>query len=310
MATLLFPDNVEPSLRRPSASVPGKARRRRFLALDGVRGLAVIAVLVTHASYAIHNRIVFRVFQMGWTGVDLFFVLSGFLITGILLDTRSAVNRAGSFYARRVLRIFPIYYLTLGLALLAQARWAWVAADADMPTLGSRLPYLFYYTNFISLWHHGIAHQTLLSHFWSLAVEEQFYFVWPLIVWHISTKTVYRLCGAAVCFTLILRVVSGWYFGYGVWLFLLTPTRADGLFVGAGLAALLASKPPSFQADSGWTCAARPGGISHRSSPWTPANVFRRPADEHLWIYLRSSSLRRPDCLLHPPPRFNPFPRL
>jgi peptidoglycan/LPS O-acetylase OafA/YrhL len=217
-----------------------EAKRHRFLVLDGVRGLAILAVLVTHGSYAIENRYAVRLFQLGYMGVYLFFVLSGFLITGILLQTKAAVNRASSFYARRVLRIFPIYYLMLGIALAAQAHWAWVAAEAEMPNWLSRLPYLLYFVNFIPLWHHGTAHQTLLQHFWSLAVEEQFYFVWPLVVWHVSTRTVTRICGAALCVALAFRIGAGMYFGFGVWLFMLPISRADGLFVGSALAALLA----------------------------------------------------------------------
>ena len=79
--------------------------REHFLSLDGIRGLAILAVLCTHGCYFIQNKTAHRVLEMGWTGVDLFFVLSGFLITGILIDTRLAVNRAEAFYARRVLRI-------------------------------------------------------------------------------------------------------------------------------------------------------------------------------------------------------------
>jgi peptidoglycan/LPS O-acetylase OafA/YrhL len=93
----------------------------RIPALDGLRGLAILAVLSTHASFWISDtgfgRVAVRLMSIGTYGVDLFFVLSGFLITQILLRTRDAQNRASSFYSRRTLRIFPIYYLTLLLAL-------------------------------------------------------------------------------------------------------------------------------------------------------------------------------------------------
>ena len=215
--------------------------RHRFLVLDGVRGLAIIGVLLTHGSYLVKGKMVARLFEVGWTGVDLFFVLSGFLITGILIDTNLAVNKGTSFYARRILRIFPIYYLTLGLVLIARTQSAWVANVAAMPTLLDRLSYVFYFKNLAPLWHHGHASQTLLAHFWSLAVEEQFYFVWPLVVWRLSTKAVYKLCGIALCFTLTLRFVAGTHFGFGSWIDFFPLTRADGLFVGSALAALLAS---------------------------------------------------------------------
>jgi peptidoglycan/LPS O-acetylase OafA/YrhL len=211
----------------------------RMLALDGVRGLAIIGVLLTHGSYVFMSGSHFL--GMGWTGVDLFFVLSGFLITGILIDTKSARNRAESFYARRILRIFPIYYLTIFVVLIAQTQLPWVRPAAEIQTWPDRLSYLFYFKNLVPLWQHGQAHQTLLSHFWSLAGEEQFYCLWPLLVWHISTRAVYRVCAGALCFTFLLRIVLGSHFGFGAWMQFFPLTRSDGLFVGSGLAALLAS---------------------------------------------------------------------
>ncbi len=216
------------------------ARKHRFLVLDGIRGLAIIGVLLTHGSYIIGNRLAYRLFGVGWCGVDLFFVLSGFLITGILIDTKTAVNRASSFYARRILRIFPIYYLTVGVVLILQTRWAWLATAAEMQSWLDRLSYLFYFKDIVPLWHQGNLHETLLSHFWSLAVEEQFYFVWPLIVWHLPAKKVYKLCGISLCFALALRIVLGARFGYTTWMLFFPLTRADGLFAGSALAALLA----------------------------------------------------------------------
>jgi peptidoglycan/LPS O-acetylase OafA/YrhL len=215
--------------------------RQRFLVLDGIRGLAIIAVLLTHASNIFQNRLLSRLFELGWTGVDLFFVLSGFLITGILIDTKSAVNRASSFYARRTLRIFPIYYLTFLVVFLAQTQSTWIATAAAMPSWLDRLSYVFYFQDLAPFWRHGTAHQTMLAHFWSLSVEEQFYFVWPFIVWRIQSKTVYRLCGAALCLTLVLRLTAGAYFGFGPWIQFFPLTRGDGLFVGSALAAIFAT---------------------------------------------------------------------
>jgi peptidoglycan/LPS O-acetylase OafA/YrhL len=210
-----------------------------MLSLDGVRGLAIIGVLLTHGSYVFTSGSHFL--AMGWTGVDLFFVLSGFLITGILIETKSARNRAESFYARRILRIFPIYYLTIFVVIIAQTQLPWLRAVAEMQTWPERLPYLFYFKNLVPLWQHGQAHQTLLSHFWSLAGEEQFYFLWPMLVWHLSSRAVYRICAGALCFTLVLRIILGAHFGYGAWIQFFPLTRSDGLFVGSGLAALLAT---------------------------------------------------------------------
>jgi peptidoglycan/LPS O-acetylase OafA/YrhL len=237
----------------PETDAPGipekHVGRQRFLVLDGIRGLAIIGVLLTHAGFSqaaksdiLQSRLFDRVFELGWTGVDLFFVLSGFLITGILIDTKSAFNRASSFYGRRTLRIFPIYYLTIAIVLIAQTQSAWLSeAAADMHTWLGRLAYIFYFADLMPLWHHGNAAQTILCHFWSLAVEEQFYLIWPLIVWRVQSKTVYKICGAALCLTLLIRITAGAHFAYGAWIQFFPLTRGDGLFVGSALAAIFAS---------------------------------------------------------------------
>jgi peptidoglycan/LPS O-acetylase OafA/YrhL len=111
----------------------------------------------------------------GWAGVDLFFVLSGFLITRILLNTRSLPGYRQKFYARRFLRIFPVYYLTLGLVWLfysnAEGKIWWYAAY--LPDFG---------------WLARDKDLDLLGHTWSLAIEEQFYLVFPLLVWLILVR--------------------------------------------------------------------------------------------------------------------------
>ena len=216
-------------------------KKHRFLVLDGVRGLAILGVLLVHGAYVIHNKFAYWTFKMGWIGVDLFFVLSGFLITGILIDTRHAVNRATTFYARRILRIFPIYYLTLFTVLILQTRWVWLARVAGVQTWLDRASLLFYFKDLVPLWHHGMLKQSALTHFWSLAVEEQFYLIWPLVVWAVAAKKLYKLCGLALCCSLALRIALGPRFGYSEWMLYFPLTRADGLFAGSALAALLAT---------------------------------------------------------------------
>jgi peptidoglycan/LPS O-acetylase OafA/YrhL len=102
--------------RLPEPLIP--LSRRNLVSLDGLRGLAIIAVMCTHSVSRSLLPAIRYVFDLGWSGVDLFFVLSGFLITGILLDTREATNCYKSFYCRRVLRIFPLYYSFLLVAFL------------------------------------------------------------------------------------------------------------------------------------------------------------------------------------------------
>jgi peptidoglycan/LPS O-acetylase OafA/YrhL len=178
--------------------------------------------------------------QFGAWGVDLFFVLSGFLITGILLDTRTALNRGRSFYGRRILRIFPVYYLAIALVLIAEPHSAWVRSAVHFENTADRLSYLFYFQNWIPLWHHGLFPDSIIGHFWSLAVEEQFYMIWPAVVWHLSARAISRLCAAALLSSLVLRLILVPHFGDGIWVYAFTITRADGLFVGSAIAAIYA----------------------------------------------------------------------
>jgi peptidoglycan/LPS O-acetylase OafA/YrhL len=223
-----------------------KATSRRHLpALDGLRGLAIIAVLLRHAAFFFQEhgpaaRWFLPVMQFGGWGVDLFFALSGFLITGILLNTRSALNRGRSFYGRRILRIFPLYYLAIAVVFLAEPHSAWVRSAANLQNPADHLAYLFYFQNWIPLWHHGDYPISFISHFWSLAVEEQFYMIWPAVIWHLTTRAVVKLCAVAFVVSFALRVILDAHFGTGIWVYAFTITRADGLYVGSALAAILA----------------------------------------------------------------------
>jgi peptidoglycan/LPS O-acetylase OafA/YrhL len=166
--------------------------------LDGVRALAVTLVMLFH----------FQLVDSGWIGVQIFFVLSGFLITRILLKEKH--QELGfylkRFYWRRSLRIFPLYFTYLLLISLA---FLFVPTPESTT---SKLPYLFTYTfNFTRLspeW----THSPLFTHFWSLSVEEQFYLVWPLLIFMLSERWLKRV--------LILIILSGPLvrFALGTWL--------------------------------------------------------------------------------------------
>lgn len=142
----------------------------RIPALDSVRGVAILMVLATHLTVwkpgHIGERMLYAVLDMGWLGVDLFFVLSGYLITRILLETRDQPGFYRRFYARRALRIFPPYYAVLVLLTVIGVPISWhywfYLSNIHIPTLGGWPP--------------------LLGHLWSLALEEQFYLVWPAVV--------------------------------------------------------------------------------------------------------------------------------
>ena len=176
----------------------------------------------------------------GWCGVDLFFVLSGFLITGILIDTKETAHAFRNFYARRILRIFPLYYLTL------------MVYFHGLPAAAHLLPGFHQFQRTEELWYWlyvcnwspsvGMAH-ALLTHLWSLSIEEQFYLFWPLLVFTLSRRWVGRLCAAVIVLTPCLRlgylltVVGG-----GSLLYRITLFRIDTLAFGA-LCALLVRDP-------------------------------------------------------------------
>ena len=203
----------------------------RIAPLDGLRGLAVLAVILYHGALfepasAGAGALVRAAARFGWAGVDLFFVLSGFLITRILADSRGATNYFRVFYARRFLRIFPLYYVSLLLLVLlfrvgaGESAWYWLYASNVKVTLDG--------------WP-----AAPLSHFWSLAVEEQYYLVWPLAVSLLPRRTLAALCGSLVLLVPAARVAGFLGVVPEIGLYVLTPFRLDGLAAGSLLALLL-----------------------------------------------------------------------
>jgi peptidoglycan/LPS O-acetylase OafA/YrhL len=148
--------------------------RKYFKGLDGLRGISCLIVVITH-------NFGFNVFyQYGWLGVDLFFVISGFLITNILLDTVSSKNYLKNFYVRRVLRIFPLYYLLLVIFILILPQF-YPFKDSLQYFTHNQWWFWLYAQNWLFIFDTPVDAK-FLNHFWSLAVEEQFYLFWPLIV--------------------------------------------------------------------------------------------------------------------------------
>ncbi len=183
-----------------------------------------------------------KVFGTGWAGVDLFFVLSGFLITGILLDTKTKRHFFRNFYARRTLRVFPLYYVVLFIIFVILTRLLPVDTPDSQFVIRNQIWLWTYTTNlgFIVLRKAMFdADWFQLNHFWSLAVEEQFYLCWPLLVFVLSPGKLMRLSWAIVVLALSLRL--GLFLAHqrpGA-LYFPTPCRADSLAMGGLIAICL-----------------------------------------------------------------------
>ncbi len=182
---------------------------RHIATLDGLRGIAIILVIWHNAGLvggmvdALPVKLFVAAANAGWAGVQLFFVLSGFLITGILIDSKGQPKAWRNFLGRRSLRIFPLYYVTLLLCFvvlpLLRSLPAWLAQDRH---------YQVWYWTYLVNWSIAFGQSgTGLSHFWSLAVEEQFYLLWPIIVFGCTRKGVAWTCTGLIATALVARVV-------------------------------------------------------------------------------------------------------
>ena len=200
--------------------------------LDGLRGVAILLVVLYHY---------FPFFRIGWIGVDLFFVLSGFLITSILLRTKNKKGYFKNFYIRRTLRIFPLYFLFLLLF--------YIGLQLFFQQLGPRSVYGYYMMNqnwfltFLQNWliiKKGPPPEPYLIHFWSLGVEEQFYLVWPLIVFLIKDE---KKLQAFLVFLFIAALILRIYLWFSNTMhedyYYNSFARFDSLAAGSSLALLL-----------------------------------------------------------------------
>ena len=219
----------------------GQRSERHIDSLDGLRGIAILLVFFFHYLPRNPHSPLSWLASVGWSGVDLFFVLSGFLITGILYDTRESSNFFRVFYARRALRLFPLYFFAVGIVLLVGAllhtAMRWVA-----------IPFYIYGANIMLAVRGGVPNFTpyfQCIHFWSLSVEEQFYSLWPLVVFFVrKRRTLMMICAGGMLGALVLRIVltrlqvSTWV------LYAQLPTRMDALLAGALLALALRGPRP------------------------------------------------------------------
>jgi peptidoglycan/LPS O-acetylase OafA/YrhL len=213
------------------------AATKRIPELDGLRGLAILLVLLYHCAAFQTTRHSFAYFLLlprglMWSGVDLFFVLSGFLIGGILLDSKHSTTYYSTFYLRRIHRIFPLYYLLISLLVLGSFLIPGSFLFASrMPTW----PYLFFLQNM----GFGITRGAILVGVtWSLAIEEQFYLLLPLAVRTLSRRAIFTMVVICIVSAPILRKILFLTGFSGEQIGALLPCRADALALGV-LAAIL-----------------------------------------------------------------------
>jgi len=176
-----------------------------------------------------------KFFHFGWCGVDLFFVLSGFLITGILYDAKSSAHFLRNFYARRVLRIFPLYYAVVFFSLVILTHIHHPKAQNFGRITGDEWWYWLHLSN-LSIARCGLFRHAILDVCWSLSIEEQFYFLWPLLVLLFSRRTLMGIASSFIVVAIAVRVymlMTGW--GW-ISVSAFTLSRCDGLAAGALLA--------------------------------------------------------------------------
>lgn len=248
-----------------SPAPPLALPRGHLPALDALRGLAVLLVLIYRfggGESAPFARCVAepRLVELGARGVDLFFVVSGFLITGILHDSRHQPHYFRNFYLRRALRIFPLYYATLALLLVDRLPLPASLTDALRPAREHAAWLWCYGANLLqakqNAWCLGA-----MNHFWSLAIEEHFYLLWPAVIYVFPPAAARRLCLGLVVASALGRAAWLAAGGGDVAAFVLTPLRLDGLALGGWLA-LVARQPGGLAWLARWAWPAAIGGGS------------------------------------------------
>jgi peptidoglycan/LPS O-acetylase OafA/YrhL len=216
--------------------------RKRIPELDGLRGVAIAAVLsfhfISNSSGGDFGSFLYRfkaAFRMGWAGVDLFFVLSGFLIGSILLFSRESRTYFSHFYIRRSFRILPVYLAWLVLCLLVAVATSHAGIfPNEIWSISIKLPYYLVFLQTFVSWPLFSFAQYWLGPLWSLAVEEQFYLAAAPLVRYVSSKSLAVISVAAIVISPVMRLIALNRFG-GI-IYILMVFRTDALMAGVFLA--------------------------------------------------------------------------
>ncbi len=229
----------------PINNIEKNSSERYYPALDGLRGVAALMIVWYHfllfvPMHGVVLSFLTKAFGFGWAGVDLFFVLSGFLITGILVDSKTKTHYFRTFYGRRVLRIFPLYY---GFLVVVFFILPLVRTEAHVwPS--TRIFFWTYTSNFYFA-ANGWVSDNYLTHLWTLAIEEQFYLVWPLVIFFVTNIEHLRrgLLWAFLSVSFLRCILYLYGVDFQV-LYLNTFTRCDALMLGGYLALSVRSAKP------------------------------------------------------------------
>ena len=222
-----------------------KLSQARIPQLDGLRGIAIAMVVLFHyvgfaagsGTSRLTGLLISPILGFGWAGVDLFFVLSGFLIGGILLDARGSANYFQAFYARRVCRIFPLYFAFLAVAAICCAALRWPAEIAWwwFPT---------YLQNFWMAAHNATGNP-VLGPTWSLAIEEQFYLTLPALIYFVKPRHLLKVIVGGIALAPAIRVAL-YIVRPTLGAVMLLPCRMDALLIGV-LAAYILRQPGAWE---------------------------------------------------------------
>lgn len=211
-------------------------------ALDGIRGAGILWVMAFHFTdniepAAFAEKALFLFAKAGWIGLEVFFVLSGYLITGILYETKSTRHFFGTFYARRFLRIFPLYYGVL-LAFVVVVTQITPLEPGETRAFLDRIGWYwaFLVNGLVAIHQRWNAAPYNTSHFWSLSLEEQYYLMWPAVVFFCGRRRLVTITAAAFFVSALLRASLLKAGVPGLSVFVFTPARLDALAVGSFMA--------------------------------------------------------------------------